>query len=181
MTIENLCEIVEEAISISIDYIQKNPISILSEGDFERVLSCNIACLLKNRANSESCSYMVYNQVTHYNDPLIDNTYRVDIVIMDSARIKPNDKHHKGYIYDDSNSVAIELKYFRVGDCVDKIKDDLQKSNALIQDGGIPTSCLYVIALTEVHEEKQEDAIKELYDSYKDKKHLKMYLCCKIK
>lgn len=174
MTLESLKSVVDNAIKTTIDYIQKYPISVLSEGDFERILSSNIDKLLVSKHGS----YRVYNQVTHYNDPQIKKRYRVDIVIMDSKRIIPEGKYNKGYIYDEAPSIAIELKYFRKRDRVTTIMNDLEKSNALIQNGGTKSSYLYVIALLEDNKENQVKEIRKFYTEY-DKNYLCKMLLCK--
>lgn len=147
MKFSNLIKIVKDAISICEIKIKNDPKKVLSEADFERLLSNEIACLLETPKNTGR--FVVHNQISHYPSYIPCQhdirDYQVDILLMKDKAIKKDNIHHKEFFYC-GDSIAIELKYVRNSDDYKNIKTDLDKYDSLMEK---PNCAFFVVALLE--------------------------------
>ena len=128
---------------------------ILSEGDFERLLTNKIEeCLTEE--------YVIHNQVSYYGHTNALK-YRVDCVVMKKDEVRDSIEYHKGYKYT-SDSIAIELKYYRKNADVSTIKKDIDKSNVLEKSNAF----LFVVALLE-EDKGKADKILNIANKYNNK------------
>lgn len=162
-----LQEIVSEAIENAFLEIKETPNIVLSETDFERLLSTKIEDLLRVKINQQTDNrYVVHNQVTHYmSEESCNIDYRVDILIMRENGIMESSLHHKGFSYfvnEENPAIVIELKYFRKNDYVYKIEGDIGKIDVLTQDHN---TFVFIIALLEIENPTKRCDIQRRYDS----------------
>lgn len=142
-----LVQIVKDAICICETKIQENPNMVLSEADLERHLSNVISSLLEQIPDNE---FVVHNQISHYPSykpkKHDKRDYQVDVLIMKDKDIKKDDFRHKGFYYFD-DSIAMELKYIRGKDSVNRIEEDLIKQKSLLKK--TKNRSFFVVALLE--------------------------------
>lgn len=131
MSIKKLKMLVDYAIDDCQRIIQKDPLAVLSEGDFERLLS---ECISKrigyHPGISKPNDYAVHTQITHYNNERNELDARVDILLAKPVDIKPDKTHNKNLvIFQSAKSFAIELKYRHDDNfnCVTAAKEDIDK------------------------------------------------------
>lgn len=154
--LEKLRQLVEQAIDCFDKDLHQISDLILSEGDFERLLTNKIEeCLTEE--------YVIHNQVSYYG-PTNALKYRVDCVVMQKGEVRDSIEHNKGYEYT-SVSIAIELKYYRKKADISTIKKDIEKSNALKKSNVF----LFVVALLEEDNGKKEK-IKKIASEFKNNK-----------
>ena len=167
--IATLSILVDEAIITCEAKIQKSPSIILSEADFERLLSNEISNLLANSYNPEG--FIVHNQISSYSIKESENQnnrdYQVDILIMKNKDIKDDKILHKEFFYF-GDSIAIELKYFRNKDYdYSKIQLDLDKSEKLI---GISNCVFFAVVLLKDSSKCEE--IEKYFKPYLNKENI---------
>lgn len=168
MTLRNLKRLIDYAIDDCQWIVQQNPKAILSEGDFERILS---ECISKRIGYSVKSpnqeEFAVFSQVSHYNNEKNEVNARVDILLAKPADIKPCWGLNKKFkIYYSAESFAIELKYRHDNNrgCVTAAKNDIKKFSKYKED-----SYYYSIVLLDKNENTREHE-KEIQKYYKKKK-----------
>lgn len=144
MELSELKILIDEAIDDCQTIINENPVIVLSEGDFERLLSFCIEKRLRQQNDNE---YGVHSQISHYFDRYAHLDRRVDILLLKEKEIYPH-VNHKEFIYN-KDSFAIELKYLHRKDSVLKVMEDFRKRGELG-----PKSWLYVVTLLDSSNEK---------------------------
>lgn len=131
---------------------------IKSEADFER--------LLTNHIEKSICktNYVIHNQISYYgsNNAL---KYRVDAVVMSNQKMESSDENNKGFYYE-GESIPIELKFYKKGDCVNSIKYDIDKSIEYLRSN--PNAFLFVVALLE-NDNRKSEKINRIVDEYSNK------------
>ena len=183
MELTELQQLVDLSIEDCQQIINQNPKVILSEGDFEKLLS---ECISKRigyvKEKTTPDSFAVYTQISHYNDDTDKNDARVDILLMKPDNIVRVLNKNKDFYFKSNESIAIELKYQHAKneECVKKVNEDIDKVKKYYND-----SYYYVIALLDENEdtEKYKNDILKYYESkkkeyeknnnYKDK-----FFCC---
>lgn len=180
MEFHELVELVKESIPECEHFIQNNAHLVLSEADFERILSNFISDKLSS-SNLDEAVYVVHNQISHY--PGYDTQHfckrdsQVDILIMKDVDIKEDNALSKGFVYL-GDAIPIELKYYKKWQSVNSIKGDLEKSEFLLSDNFYKCA-FFVIALLEEDNINQKEAILRTFDSYKDKDNMYTFLLTK--
>lgn len=155
--------IILNAIKICQKEIQDNPMLILSESDFERLLAHNISILISKSQNEAIKKFVVHTQVSFYGEKFdSEPQYRVDILLMKQEEIEEHIQNHKGFKYA-SKAYVIEVKYFHKKDDVTQINSDLEKAKQLLNNN----SHLYVVALLEFKNEKITEKLNNLYQTRK--------------
>lgn len=144
MELRDLKELIDEAIDDCQLKINENPKAVLSEGDFERLLSFCIESKLNQQIN---CEFGVHSQISHYFDKHTHPERRVDILLLKENEIYPH-VNHKEFFYN-KESFAIELKYLHKKDSVLRVMEDYRKRGELE-----PKSWLYVITLLDSNNDK---------------------------
>ncbi len=167
MTLRDLKRLIDYAIDDCQWIILQNPNAILSEGDFERLLSDCISKRIGYMAVTPNPNaYAVYSQISHYDneDNVLDA--RVDLLLMIPAKIGKYLDHGKRFVYKSKKSFAIELKY-RHDDKkadIDAAKEDIEKYVKYKDD-----SYYYAIILLD----KKDNTIKceeDILTFYEEKK-----------
>ena len=168
MNRKELKKLVDYAIDDCERIIQINPMTVLSEGDFERLLS---DCISKRIGYTPGISkpyeYAVHTQITHYNNEREELDARVDILIAKPADIKPDNTYNKNFvIYKSAKSFAIELKYRHDNSfaCVTAAKADIDKVSKYKDD-----SYYYTIILLDKNQ-NTDNHIKDILEYYEKKK-----------
>jgi hypothetical protein len=168
MTLRNLKRLIDYAIDDCQWIILQNPKAILSEGDFERLLSDCISKRIGYMAvNPDPNEYAVYSQISHYDNEENVLDARVDLLLMIPAKIKESLDHYKRFVYKSKKSIAIELKY-RHDDKkadIDAAKEDIKKYVKYKDD-----SYYYAIILLD----KKDNTIKceeDIFTFYEEQKN----------
>lgn len=167
MTLRNLKTLIDYAIDDCQWIIQQNPKAILSEGDFERLLSECISKRIGYMAVTPNPNeYAVYSQVSHYDNEENVLDASVDLLLMIPAKIKKSLDHNKRFVYKSKKSIAIELKY--------RHEDNHASVSAAIQDIDKfikykDDSYYYSIILLDKNDETKSNE-KEIIDYYNAKK-----------
>lgn len=168
MTLRNLKRLIDYAIDDCQWIILQNPKAVLSEGDFERLLS---DCISKRIGYSIAFpnpnEFAVFSQLSHYNNEKNEVNARVDILLAKPADIKPYWSLNKKFkIYNSAETFAIELKYRHDNSrgCVTAAKKDIKKFSTYKDD-----SYYYSIVLLDKNENTKEYE-KEIQKYYKEKK-----------
>jgi len=160
MEFSELVQIVKDAICICEAKIQENSNMVLSEADLERHLSNVISSLLEQIRDNE---FVVHNQISHYPSykpkKHDKRDYQVDVLMMKDKDIQKDEFRHKGFYYFD-DSIALELKYIRGKDSVNKIEEDLIKHKSLLKT--TKNRSFFVVALLEDNS-KRKDAENVIY------------------
>ena len=146
MELIELKQLVDLSIEDCQQIINQNPKVILSEGDFEKLLS---ECISKRigyvKEKPTPDSFAVYTQISHYKNISNKNDARVDILLMKPDDIVYSfDEPNKRFLYKSKESIAIELKFLHDGDAVSKATDDFIKYEKYKGD-----SYYYAISLLE--------------------------------
>lgn len=156
--LENLKESVKTAIESFESEYQNSSYTILSEGDLERLLTNRVADCLPH-------SYEIHNQISYYGS---NNSikYRVDVVIMKKDDMKPCEGNSKGLVYD-KISIAIELKYLKNTDSINRVDNDLKKVEYLSNN---KDAYLFIVVLLESdHKNKKKNKFKNKEKEWKEK------------
>lgn len=167
MDLQELKVLVDYAIDDCQRIIQKDPKTILSEGDFERILSdCISKQIGYNPGILQPDEYAVHSQITHYDNESDEVDARVDILLAKPADIKPDWSRNKLFvIYNPIDSFAIELKYkHKNNGCVSAAKKDIKKYVKYKDD-----SHYYSIILLDNNKNivEQKNEIQEYYEKKK--------------
>lgn len=166
MNLQELIILIDYAIGDCQRIIRNNPLAILSEGDFERLLS---NCIAKRIGYFDEIinpnDFAIYTQISHYKNETKELDARVDILLAKPAEIKQDSTHYKNFvIYNSAETVAIELKYRhdKNAACVTAAKEDIKKFIKYKDD-----SCYYSIILLEQNDKTKEyeNTIKEYYET----------------
>lgn len=168
MDLQELKRLIDYAIDDCQWIINQNPQAVLSEGDFERLLS---DCISKRIGYSvvspNSNGFAVFSQITHYNNESNRRNARVDILLAKPIDIKEDYSLNKRYkIYKSKESFAIELKYRHDDNrgCVTAAKGDIDKFNKYKDE-----SYYYSIILLDQNK-KTNIHKKEILDYYENVK-----------
>lgn len=167
MTLRELKRLIDYAIDDCQWIILQNPKAVLSEGDFERLLS---ECISKRigyipgKPNPDK--FAVYSQISHYDNEDDALNARVDLLLMKPSKIKKSQDHNKRFIYKSKESIAIELKYRHDDNrgCVTAAISDIDKFVKYRED-----SCYYSIILLD-KSQNIEVLKEEILDYYESKK-----------
>ena len=153
MELLKLKELIKGALDECQSIISANRNAVLSESDFERLLSTCIAEAI-NADIRNPHDFSVHTQVSHYFDEegKTEVDKRVDILLLKESELTPF-INHKRFKYSDE-SIAFELKYLHETDSVSKVKCDFCKWDDLKNE-----SSLYVIVLIDTR--KEEDYLKK--------------------
>ena len=175
MELRDLKELIDGAIIDCQSIITETPKIVLSEGDFERLLSRCIENKLSQQNDNEFC---VHTQISHYFDRHSHPDKRVDILLLKENEIYPH-VNHKEFIYN-KESFAIELKYLHRKDSVLRVMNDFIKRGELKEN-----SWLYVIVLLDSWSdgtyEKRKGKIEEIKENIiKANKKYRKNLFCKV-
>lgn len=152
MNIEELRSCIESAISSCQDIIINHPNVVLSESDFEKLICKRISEKIGEDSSHMPTSedFSVHTQISHYfkknGKYRIDE--RVDILVLKEDKLREFDCHKNNKYTDES--VALELKYLRIGDSVSLIKNDIKKWEQLKED-----SSLYIVVLVQANDDKK--------------------------
>lgn len=175
----SLCEL-KEHIDSAIDCCQRiivnHPTVILSEADFERLLSLCITHqigenFLKEPSNEE---FSVHTQISHYVDGKVHPDVRPDVLLLKECELKKaidNYRSRKTEMYE-GPSIAIELKYLHIGDSTSMVQHDFEKWESKLDDN----TWLYVVVLLDISDnhryrrryETKEEKINQLYETMKN-------------
>lgn len=168
MSLRELKKLIDYSIEDCQQIIRINPQAILSEGDFERILSnCISNRIGYSPKTPNSKAFAVYSQISHYNNESKELNARVDILLAKPADIKENLSLNKKFIiYNSAESFAIELKYRHDKNrrCVTAAKKDIDKYLKYKDD-----SRYYAIILLDKNENTTKH-INEILSYYKGKK-----------
>lgn len=167
MTLQNLKGLIDYAIDDCQWIILQNPKAVLSEGDFERLLSDCISKRIGYMAvHPNPNEYAVYSQISHYNNEENVLDARVDLLLMIPAKIENSLDHFKRFVYKSKESVAIELKYRHDDNKtdVDAAKEDIDKYVRYKDD-----SLYYTIILFD-NKNGTANCEEEILKYYEDKK-----------
>lgn len=167
MELLELPRLVELAIIDCGQTIKQNPKAVLSEGDFEKLLS---ECLSRRIGyvigNPTPNSYAVYTQISHYDNLSDDKDAQVDILLMKPDKIDKSIDKNKRFIYKSKESLAIELKYRHEDNhaCVSAAIQDIDKFIKYKDD-----SYYYSIILLDKNDNTKSNE-KEIIDYFNTKK-----------
>lgn len=175
MELRDLKELIDGAIIDCQSIITEKPKIVLSEGDFERLLSFCIENKLSQQNDNEFC---VHTQISHYFDRYSHPDKRVDILLLKENEIYPH-VNHKEFFYN-KESFAIELKYLHRKDSILRVLDDFIKRGELKDN-----SWLYVIVLLDSWKdeiyEKRKGKIEEIKENIiRGNKKYRKNLFCKV-
>lgn len=172
MTLIELNSCIKDAIKECQRIIDSHPNSVLSESDFEKLLSNCIADQINvdNNRTPNNDDFSIHTQISHYFDEngRTELDSRVDILLLKEHYLEAC-LNHKGFKYD-KESIAIELKYYHTKDSIRSIECDFCKWERLRED-----SSLYVIALIDYEDSKDGHSI------YNSKKKIIKDMCKKKK
>lgn len=163
MELLELKELINEALDECQSIISANRNAVLSESDFERLLSTCIAKAINDDIRNPH-DFSVHTQVSHYFDEegKTDVDRRVDILLLKESELIAS-INHKRFKYSDE-SIAFELKYLHKTDSVSKVKCDFCKWDDLKSE-----SSLYVIVLIDTQNDedysKKEEKIRLMYEN----------------
>ena len=167
MELLELSRLVELAISDCEQTIKQNPKAVLSEGDFEKLLSECISRRIGYVAgNPTPDTFAVYTQISHYDNFSDDKDAQVDILLMKPDNIDKSIDKNKRFIYKSKESFAIELKYRHEDNhaCVTAAIQDIDKFSRYKDD-----SYYYSIILLDKNDKTKSNE-KEIKDYYIAKK-----------
>ena len=141
MELLELKKLINDALDDCQSIISANRNAVLSESDFERLLSTCIAKSINDDIRNPH-DFSVHTQVSHYFDEegKTDVDRRVDILLLKERELTQY-INHKRFKYS-GESIAFELKYLHETDSVSKVKCDFCKWDDLKSE-----SSLYVIVL----------------------------------
>ena len=181
MRIQKLKVLVDYAIDDCQRIIQNDPLVVLSEGDFEKILSDCISNRIGYHPGiAKPNDYAVHSQITHYDNESNELNARVDILLAKPVDIKPDYTHNKNFVlFRSANSFAIELKYRHYNSfaCVTAAKKDIDKVVKYADD-----SYYYFIILLDknVQTKNHIEDIMNYYETKKaelDEKYKRKFFC----
>ena len=156
--------------------LKEQPAIVLSEADFERLVSWSIMKQLKLDEYKKPApgDYVVHTQISHYPDGEIRSNnrpnIRPDIILLTEEGMEKADKA-KDFKYD-KESFTLELKYLRLGESTEKVKGDFEKRKKLYSK-----SWLYIVVLIEANTisdfNEKEGHLKEMLDGIRKNKKYK--------
>ncbi len=175
MELSELKGIIDKAIKRCQRKLKEQPAIVLTEADFERLVSWSIMKQLKQDDYKKPApeDYVVHTQISHYPDGEIRSNHRPnirpDIILLTGEGMEKADKA-KDFKYD-KESLTLELKYLRIGESIGKVKGDFEKRKKLYSK-----SWLFVVVLIESNEisdfnEKESQLKGMLEDLRKNKKY----------
>ena len=162
MNLQDLKGLIDFAIDDCQSIISANSNVVLSESDFERLLSNCISKAIND--NITLNNFSVHTQVSHYfnEEGKTDVDRRVDILLLKESELTPY-INHKKFKYS-GESIAFELKYLHENDSVSKVKCDFCKWDDLKNE-----SSLYIVVLIDTRNDKdyseKEDIIRLIINS----------------
>ena len=162
MELLELKKLIKDALDECQSIILANRNAVLSESDFERLLSNCIAKSINDDIRNPH-DFSVHTQVSHYFDEegKTEVDKRVDILLLKESELTPF-INHKRFKYS-GESIAFELKYWHETDSVSKVKCDFCKWDDLKNE-----SSLYVIVLIDTRREedysKKEEKIRLMFE-----------------
>ena len=162
MELLELKELIKGALDECQSIILANRNAVLSESDFERLLSNCIAKSINDDIRNPH-DFSVHTQVSHYFDEegKTEVDKRVDILLLKESELTPF-INHKRFKYS-GESIAFELKYLRETESVSKVKCDFCKWDDLKNE-----SSLYIIVLIDSRNDedysKNEEKIRLMYE-----------------
>lgn len=117
--------IIEKATNSVQRNIEKFPSKVLSEADFERMLTNYLEIeLLKSKSE-----FSVHSQISYYEEYGNSHPkYRVDILLMKEKEMEKCKDQYKGFIYS-GQSYVFELKYLHEKDAVNVVRSDMKNPN----------------------------------------------------
>ena len=161
MNFQDLEELIYSAIDDCQSIISTNRNAVLSESDFERLLSNCISNVINSDITPNNFS--VHTQISHFFDEegKTDVDRRVDILLLKESELTPY-INHKRFKYS-GESIAFELKYLHENDSASKIKCDFYKWDDLKDD-----SSLFIVVLIDTRNDenylKKKDEIRLMYE-----------------
>lgn len=146
--------------------LKEQPAIVLTEADFERLVSWSIMKEL-NQNNYKKVlpsDFTVHSQITHHKGGEFSHNRRPDLLLLTEEGMS-NANTSKGFIYE-GNSFAIELKYIRLNDSdyANKIRKDFNKRKEIYAN-----SWLYVVVLIETDENTDYKAMKNRIEKMRTK------------
>lgn len=163
--------------------ILRHPNAVLSEADFERLLCFCLSEKIGENVKKipRKNTFSIHTQISHYNKKNGKYTIgeRVDILALDENQLQLCKDTRKDKYY--GTSVALELKYLHIGDCVSIVDDDFKKWKKLKVE-----SSLFVVILLEATSErrfstKRQLLLKNVASKYiKGRRHFGNKLHCYI-
>lgn len=169
MSLNELKNCIDSAIECCQCIIQEHPNAVLSEADFERLLSCCISRHINEdpfqKPNDDDFS--VHTQISHYfeKDGHHKLDRRVDILLLKESQLQ-DWVSHKQFKYS-GESVAFELKYLHESDPIAKVECDFCKWKDLKND-----SSLFVVVLIDASNDNSFDekceSIKAMYERHNE-------------
>lgn len=168
MGLRELKRLIDNAIDDCQQIIRNNPQTVLSEGDFERMISCCISKRIGYTTGiQDPNAFAVHTQISHYNNEKNERNAQVDILLVKPVDIIEDKSISKKYIiYKSAKSFAIELKYRHDKNrgCVTAAKKDIKKFVKYKDD-----SHYYAIILLDKND-NTKDHEKEILTYFKAKK-----------
>lgn len=167
MELPELKEVINKALKRCQRKLNEQPEIVLSEADFERLVSWSIMKQLKQDNYREPApgDYIVHTQLSHYPDGEIRKNVRPnirpDVILLTKEGMEKADKT-KGFKYND-DSFTLELKYLREGNSTTIVERDFKKRNRLYKK-----SWLYVIVLIETDLESDYNDKKKRIEKMRD-------------
>lgn len=168
MELTELKNLIKGALADCEHKLQEEPEIVLSEADFERLVSWSIMNKLEHRDYQmpKPGDFTVHTQISHYVDNRNCPDARVDILLLTKEGMnEANGNELKGFKYIE-DSFALELKYFHANASISKIKtiwSDFCKRDYLDSN-----SWLYVVALIETNNDEDYLKKKEIIDAMKE-------------
>lgn len=145
MDLQKLKVLIDYAIDDCQQIIQNNYRAVLSEGDFERLLSDCISNQIRyNVKTPDPDNFSVHTQISHYKNEEKEVDARVDVLLAKPKDIIQDYSYNKNFlIYTSAETVALELKYIKNSKLgLSKVKEDINKIFKYNND-----SCYYSIVL----------------------------------
>lgn len=178
MNLKELKRRVDQALSDCQNLINQNPSVILSEADFERILSNYITTRIGYvPMNPIPDSFSVHTQISHYHQDNDKVDVRVDILLFKGDQMLPSDVNKRFYF--EGDSLAIELKYLHTNNYQGVVQNDFDKEDKIGND-----SWLYIVVLLDSNDKTSFSAKKnEIIKMWKNQivnSNCKGKLFCKV-
>lgn len=178
MDLKELKRRVDQALSDCQNLINQNPSAILSEADFERILSNYITIRIGYvPMNPIPDSFSVHTQISHYRQDNDKVDVRVDILLFKGDQMLPSDVN-KGFFFE-GDSLAIELKYLHINNYHGVVQKDFDKEDKIGND-----SWLYIVVLLDSNDKisflAKKNEIKEMWKNQISNSNCKGKLFCKV-
>ena len=176
MKLEKLNDCINNALVKCQEEINNRNVMVLSEADFERLVANKITEILENIPDND---YSVHTQLSHFADEKPHVLTRPDIVLLNEQKFVSSVVYNRkrgsgnnsknGPIEYKGPSIAIELKFLRVGVGASIVKRDLDKWDNQLT----PNKRLYIAVLIDTHlksanelYERKRNAIDDLFAEY---------------